>query len=149
MLHELFAYEPGIELDVAVIHLLHRALSLLPGEPGNAVRIMFFILRCIQHHSAWASEEQVGEHRCGRPSVTLDSESPHLLSTVYEDTGLCVWHGGLQYRGLSGNYLSPLPLLHVYCRLCRIHWTIPYRSALMTLLLSASFQRRMTGITKY
>lgn len=42
-----FAYQPGIEVDDAVIYLPHGSLSHLE-KAGNAVRIMFFLfLQCL------------------------------------------------------------------------------------------------------
>ena len=72
------------------------------------------ISQCFQHHPAHTAEGQAGVDTL---PCCLGPGLPHKPTTVCEEYGLPVQHGGLQHRGPTGNHPGSLLFHPLHYRL--------------------------------
>ena len=89
--------------------------------PGNSWKhcedhVLGF-LQCFKHHPAHTAEGQAGTRWSGPSPRCPGPGLPHKRSTLCDQQGLPVQHGGPQHRGPAGNRPGSLPSHPLHCRL--------------------------------
>ena len=119
-----FAYQPRLGAEDGIIYLLNRVYTHL-DKPASTESHVLWLLQCFQHHLSSSTGWEDGCHAGWGPHRVLDCRLPDGQTTVHTPTELCVWQGGQQHWGPTGDCPLSLPLHPIHLWLQLLHWVLP------------------------